>query len=284
MAFGLSFGAKKSKGSSSTTVNKTEAVNSTETGTKSSTGTTTGTSATQTAEAGSSASQQATTQATTGSQTSQNTTSLFSAGTLAALESAAQGLLGNVGQVTADMKYASDFDVGSFVQAGVDAAANRLNTDRDTNINAMYDSYGGRDDSNSMVALLENRTRGDTEASLAGVRAALEQQGRGIARDDFLANVQGQGQASAALQNVLDSLKGGLQTSTGAVQTAEQMAGTQTGAQQFQQTGSSATQTAEQTALIEQLQNIINGTTVTTGTEKTKSKGSEVGGGASLSL
>lgn len=279
MAFGISFGKKKQSGSSTTAVNKTETQSGVELGTKESTGVTSGTSATQTSQTGTTTG--ATAQATTGSQQQQSTTSLFSADTLAALEAAANGLLGGVGKQPGDL-YKSNFDVGQFVREGVDAAANRLNTDRDASINQMYDSYGGQDDTNSMVALLENRLRTDTEAQLGGIRAAMEAQGQGIAREDYLAGVQGQQGATAQLQSVLDSLKGGLQSTTGAVQTQENVTGTS--AQTATQTGTSATQTTEVQNLIEQLANIMSGVTNTVGTESTKSKGKTSGGGLSLAI
>ena len=279
MAFGLSFGKKKQSGSQTTNVNKTETQSGIETGTKASTGTTTGTSATQSTQTGTQTGQ--TTQATTGSQQQQSQTSLFSADTLAALESAASGLLGNVGKTPQD-QYSSGFDVRQFVGDAYGAAENRLNSDLGANVNNMYDSYGGQDDTNSMVALLENRLRTDTEAQLGGVRAALEAQGQGIAREDYLAGVQGQGAATQQLQSVLDSLKGGMQSTTGAVQTQENVTGTQ--AQQSQQTGTQTTQTQEVQNLVEQLQNIMAGTTQTVGTESTKSKGKTAGGGFSLAI
>lgn len=279
MAFGLSFGKKKSSGKSTTSVDKTETETGIELGSKTSTGVTAGSTTSQ--QSGTQTSTGQTSQATTGLQQQQSSTSLFSADTLAALESAAGSLLGNVGKTPGDL-YKSDFDIGQFVSEGFQAAQNRLDTDLNANVNNLYDSYGGQDDTNSMVALLENRLRTDTEAQLGGVRAALQAQGQGIAREDYLAGVQGQQGATSQVQAILDALKGGVQSTTGQVATTENVLGTSV--QQVASQQQASEQTLQVQQLAEQLANLMAGTTHTVGTEKTKESGKTAGGGFSLSI
>jgi len=284
--FGLSFGANKTKQSSTTDINKTETTNQTETGTKTSTGTTTntgtsattGTSNTSTSQAGTS------TQQSTGSQQSTSTTSQFSDAVLGGLNSAVSSLLGAIPTTTQQL--GGSFNHDEFIQEGMDAASSKVQSDLDASLNSIFDSIGGRDDSNSMATLLATRARSDAGAALAGTRGSLEAQAQDIEKNRFLANLQGIGQNQSFLENILAALKGGQSTTTGAVQTAENTTGATTN------TGTSATQEAQNTAtsstqiqnLIEALNNVLSGTVNTTGTESTKSKGSTIGGGASLSL
>ncbi len=168
------------------------------------------------------------------------------------------------------------------------AASQRVNQDLDSGLNSMYDQFGGRDDSNSMAMLLANRARADAGASLAGTRGQLAGQAEGIARDNFSANLAGQSSQQNFLQTLLGALKGGQATTTGAVQTNENVAGqtNQSGTTNTSQSGTSNTQTQqdEVTKLAELLASIVAGTTNTVGTEKTKSKGLTIGGGASASI
>jgi hypothetical protein len=282
MAFGISFGSKKEKGSSTTNVNKTETTDQTQTGTQTSTGLTqqSGTSATQTQ--GATTQTGTTTGSTTGSQTSTQQATQFSEPVLSSLESSVQALLGNL--PTAPSQMEGSFNHDQFVQGGVDAASARIQGDLESSLNSIFDQFGGRDDSNSMATLLANRGRSDAAASIAGVRSQLEGQAQEIEKNRFLANLQGVGQQEGFLTQVLDALKGGRAATTGAVQTAEQTAGTSN--QAGTTTGSETTQTA-QTQLqqtIEQLLQQLQGTTTTVGTESTKSKGSSGGFGLGLSI
>lgn len=280
MAFGLSFGAKKSKSSGTTTINKNETTNQTETGSKATTGTTTttGTSATTGSTTGQTAQQ--TQQASTGQQTNQQQSTLYSEGILSGLEGIIGDLFGS--QAKTPMSLASDFDKQAFIDQGYAAAESRATDDTNTALNSIYDRLGGRDDNNSMATLLANKARTDTAAQLAGVRANLTGQAEGIARENFGADLAGQGQSQGFLNNLLTALKGGTAATTGAIQTAEQSAGSTTG-QSAQQTAEQTTQSQTQVQqLLELLNNTLQGTTVTSGTEKTKQKGFEMGGGASL--
>jgi hypothetical protein len=284
MAFGLSGGFSKTKSKTTTDVNKTETGTEATTQNKTSTGTTTNTGSTTGSGTQVGSQTGATTGSTTGSQTQTGTTSQFSAGAMSALEQAAGDLLGGIGGQTDKLTYDSNFDVGSFVEAGVNGARNRIESDRDTGINSMYDQFGGRDDQNSMVALLANRARGDSEAAIGDVRAKLEAQGRGIARDDFMANLQGNAQNQNYLATVLGALKGGTQTTTGQVLTAEQQAATSQQNTNNATTTNENTQSTQTQQLAELLAGLVNSTSTMVGHEKTKSKGSTIGGGASLSF
>lgn len=282
MAFGISFGSKKEKGSTTTNVNKTETQDQTQTGTQTTTGLTqqSGTSATQTQ--GATTQSGATTGSTIGQQTTTQQATQFSEPVLSSLESTVQSLLGTLPGAPSQME--GTFDHDQFVQGGVDAASSKIQGDLESSLNSIFDNFGGRDDQNSMATLLANRGRSDAQASIAGVRSQLEGQAQEIEKNRFLANLQGVGQQEGFLTQVLDALKGGRAATTGETQTAEQTAGTSQ--QAGTTTGSETTQTA-QTQLqqtIEQLLQHLNGTTTTVGTEATKSKGSSGGFGLGLSI
>jgi hypothetical protein len=274
--FGLSFGAKAGKTNTTTNVNKTVDTTQAETGAKatsgvtSTTGTSTGTQTGQTTGA--------TTQQSTGSQTNQQNSKLFSDDILSGLEGIVTQLFGS--QAKTPMSLNSNFDKGEFVAQGDAAAASRATEDTNTAINGLFDTVGGRDDQNSMVTLLANRARGDTAAQLAGVHANLVGQAEGIARENFGADLAGQANSQGFLGQLLGALKGGTANTTGAIQTAESQAGTSAGTT-AQQTSETQQQTQVQ-QLLELLANSLSGTEHTVGTEHTKGKTIEAGGGFSL--
>jgi hypothetical protein len=282
MAFGLSFGSNKSKGSSVTDVNKTETTDQTQTGTTATTGSqsTTGSSSTQSTQTGTQSG--SSTQATTGSQNTTQASTQFSEPVLGGLESTVQALLGNL--PSSPQQLGGSFNHDQFVSGGVNAAQSQIQGDLEASLNSIFDTVGGRDDSNSMATLLANRARGDAAAQVQGVRSQLEGQAQGIEKDRFLANLQGVGQQQGFLAQVLDALKGGRAQSTGATTTAENTTGTNQ--QSNTVTGSENTQTAQDTLTntLQQLLQTLQGTTNTTGTESTKTKGTQTGGGFGLSI
>lgn len=277
--FGLSFGAKKSKGSGSTSVDKTVDTTQTETGAKASTGVTTSTGSSTTTGTQTGQTTNNTTQASTGSQTNQQQSTLFSQNILSGLEGIVQNLFGSA--ATNPMALNSDFDKQAFVDQGYQAAESRATDDTNIALNSMFDRIGGRDDQNSMATLLANRARADTAASLAGTRANLTQTAEGIARENFGADLAGQGQSQGFLNNLLGVLKGGTANTSGGIQTSENTVGTQAGTSAMQTAENTQTQQTQVQQLLELLSNQLSGTEHTVGTEKTKTKGLEFGGGFS---
>lgn len=279
MAFGISGGFSKTK--STTKVNKTETTNQAEDSTKASSGvtSTSGTSATQSSQQGSQTGQ--TTGSTTGNQSSTQTGQQYSDAILGQLEGVV-GTLFNQMPSGEDLKYTSGFNATDYVNSGMEAAQSQIQSQVDESLNGMFDNIGGRDDSNSMAALLAGRVRGEAAANLAGTRAQLGAQAEDINRKNFEANLAGASAQQGFIGSVLQALKGGVSTQTGNVATTENTAGTS--AQQTSQTASENTQTQQTQIqqLIEQLNSIMSGTSHVVGTEKTK--GSQIGGGASLSL
>ena len=280
MPFGLSFGAKKQSGKSTTTVDKNVDTTQVESGSKATTGVTSSTGSSTTTGSQTGQTTGTTTQASTGSQTNQQQSTLFSQNILSGLEGIVQGLFGS--SATTPKTLGSNFDKQSFVDQGYAAAESRATDDTNIALNGMFDRIGGRDDQNSMATLLANRARGDTAAQLAGVRANLTSQAEGIARENFGADLAGQGQAQGFLGNLLSALKGGTANTTGAIQTAENTTGTQAGTSANQTSENTQQQQTQVQALLELLQNQLAGTERTTGTETTKTKGTEMGGGFSL--
>jgi hypothetical protein len=135
-----------------------------------------------------------------------------------------------------------------------------------------------------MAALLANRTRGDAAAQVAGINASLEAQAQDIDKNRFLANLQGTGQQEGFLTQILDALKGGRASATGATQTAENTAGGTQAA--TQQSGTSTTQQSQSEVMnqITQLLQQLTGTTTTAGTENSKTTGKSGGFGLGLSI
>lgn len=276
--FGISFGAKKSKGSGSTAVDKTTTTNQAETGSKSTSGTTTTTGTTTGTQTGQTSG--ITTDTSVGSQTNQQQSTLFSDQILSGLEGIIGDLFGS--QSRTPMSLDSDFDKSEFVEGGYRAAESRATDDTNIALNAMYDRIGGRDDENSMATLLANRARSDTAANLAGVRSNLVGQAEGIARENFGADLAGQANSQGFLGNLLEALKGGSASTTGAIQTSQSSVGTSQGTS-AQQTSQTQSQTQVST-LLELLASVLSGTDHTVGTEKTKSKNLDIGGGVSASF
>jgi len=286
MAFGLSFGAKKQKTNQTSTVDKTDVTNQQQTGTQSSTGT--NTSSSTGSQNGSTVGQQTTSQTgsntTTGQQTgtTTQTTNAFSDSTLSAIEQAVNDLFGKVG-TTAPV---SAFDPTRFVEEGLAAVKNDVNTGLESDVNNLVTNVGGATTNNSMAALLSNRLRADAAAKVSGASANLTAQAEEIARSNALAASQIAGQDQGFLGNLLAALKGGSVTTTGTESTATtqnqqtQNTGTANNSEQSsQQTSQQQVQTQQ---LIEMMSQLLSGTTNTKGTENVKGTTSSMGGGFSL--
>jgi hypothetical protein len=280
--FGLSFGAKKGKQTTTSNVDKTETQNQTQTGTQSQTGTTTNTGSTTSQQSGSSTGQTANQQQTTGQQQTTQHSEQFSAPVLSALEQSTQALLGGI--PGAPSKLDTGFNPTDFISKGVEAAKSEVSDQLDTSLNSIFDTVGGRDNQNSMATLLATKARSQAGASLAGTEANLEAQSNEIQRQNFQANLAGEQTHNQIIDAVLGALKGGSSSTTGNVATSEATAATGTSAQQQNQTGTQATQNTQVQDLMTAIQQILSGTTHTVGTETDKTKTSSMGGGLSLGL
>lgn len=287
MAFGLSFGKSGQKTNQTTNVDKTESTNQTKTGTQSTTGTTTNTGTTSQQ----SATQGTQTQAQTGTNTQQGTvagqttqqSNLFSNDIMKGLESVVGGLFGNT-----DGAQVGDFNATDFVSGGMAKASADSTMQLEDSINQMVAATGGRVDGNSMTALLANRARNDSAANMAGVESQLTAQANEIVRNNALAGNSIDQSKQGFLTNLLQVLKGGQATTTGAEtqQTAQTGTTGQIGTTTTSETGSQ-TGTSSQTQvqdLLTAISEMLSGTTNTTGTEKTTGSTSKSGGGFSLAL
>jgi hypothetical protein len=297
MALGISFGSNKSKTNETKTTDQTQTSNQTKAGTTTSSGTTTGSSNTsgssQTSGTQQNQQQGSTTQ--TGTQTGSQTgvTNLFGADVLSGLEGAVGGLIqgifgaGGTGGAV-DASALGQFDPAAFVQGGLASAQAATQGTLESNINQLTSGIGGTAGSNSMAALLANRLRSDSAASLAGVEADLNARAQETVRQNVLAQQQVQSAQNDFLGNLLAGLKGGTQTTTG----TQTQANTQTGSSASTGTTTSAEQTAQQQStqtqqtqqLIEQLQELLSGVQSLTGTETLAGTTKKSGGGLSLSL
>lgn len=286
---GLSFGSKKNKVDQTSNINKTETANQVQTGTKSQTGTVDTQSSTtqqQTSQTSQQTNQAGTSQ-TTGSQigqTSQNT-SMFGEDVLSGLEGLVTDLFGSVGGGRPSI---SNFNVDEFVQNGIAAARANITDRIDSEVNQLMSSIGGSTSNNSMGALLANKLRNAGAAELSGVTANLTAQGEGINRENILAENALAQTDQGFLANLLQALKGGNTTTTGteAVTTSQNQQTATTGSTTGTEvtTGSQQTSSTQTQNLMEQLEQLLSGTTNTVGTEHTKGTTKQSGGGLSLSL
>jgi hypothetical protein len=289
MALGISFGKSGQKSTQTTDINKTETQNQVQNGTQQTQGTTTNTGSTT--SSGSTNTQQNTSQTgattntgkTTG--TTQQTSSMFDSDVLSGLNSLVTTLMGHAATASQPI---SNFDKNAFISGGMAKATADSNANVEDAINGLVSGIGGRVDGNSMSALLAQRVHNDATANLAGVESTLTGQAEEIARTNALAGSQMDATNQNFLVNVLQALKGGSSTTTGAESQTQQQQGTST--QAGTNTGSETTSQQQNTTqqqvqnIMETLQQILNGTTTTVGTEATKGSISKTGGGFGLSL
>lgn len=282
MAFGLSFGMKTGKSTTTSNVDKTETQNQTQTGTQTQSGTTTNTGTTSTQQSGSTTGATTNNQNTTGQQQTQQTGTSFSAPVLSALEQSTQALLAGI--PTSPQKLDTGFNPTDFVSKGMEAAQSSTKNALDDSLNSIFSTVGGRDNQNSMATLLATKARSDAGSALAGDYAQLTGQANQIAANNFNANVNAANSQNALIEGITQALKGGSSTTTGNTTTAENTAATGTQAQNTNQTGTQATSNTQVSDLITAMQQILAGTTHTVGTETDKTKTSSMGGGLSLGM
>lgn len=294
MAFGLSFGSNKQKVDQTQTTSGTQTQNQTQTGTNTTSGTTSTNSSTTGSQSSTGTQSNATsgTSSTTGTTTgtSTQTTSQFDQGTLSGLTGAVQDLLGSVmgNRGTVDTSALSGFNPGDFVSGGMANAKAIAQASLDDNINQLISGVGGTPGTNSATALLANKLRNDTSASLAGTEANLNAQAQEIVRQNIATGQSVQNSQNDFLSNLLGALRGGNVTTTG---TEAQTTAQNTQNQQISDTRnaentntSSNTNSTQVQNLIETLNQILSGTTTTNEVTNLKGTTSKSGGGLSLSL
>lgn len=292
MAFGISFGSKKSSGKTTTHALKDETTNQLQnsTGSTTTSGNTSSTGSSTTSSSQTGTSNQTGTSASTGTTNQQQTGTAFSSGILSSLESAVGSLLGGgsaaAGVVEDAVARLSGFDVNSFVNDSVSAAKGTIQSGLDQTLSGLSDNIGSGLGNNSMAALLSNRATSDAAASLAGVRSSAQAQAEQIQRENAATAVSAAQGQDAFLTNLVNALKGG--TTTASATGTESQSGTTTQAGSTTMTGTESTQQQQQqqqmTTVLEQLTQLLSGktTSVTDATET--SKGKSGGGGFSLSL
>ncbi len=286
--FGLSFGTKKNSTDQTTDVNKTETQNQTQTGTNLTTGVTDQTTSQQ-AQSSTTGVQSGKTAGTsqtnsTSAGTTTGTTSTFSDPVLQGIESLVSQMFGSVNASPT----ISDFNVDEFVSNGMQAADLNIRDRIETDVNKLVNNVGGSAGSNSAVALLANKMKNAGAAESAGIKSQLTAQGEGIARENTLASNEVAATSQGFLGSLLSALKGGVVTQ----QTQEQQVASQnqqtagiTDSTTSENTASSATSQSQQTQqLLEEINQLINGTATTVGTEHLVGTQKQSGGGFSLGL
>ena len=188
---------------------------------------TTGTSATTQTQTGSTtqkndqASTTDTDQNQSGTQT-QNTSRLDST-TLATLTQQVQSLLGSAGagkkavdaQLGNVSSTANAFDPKAYVKGIMAAATSNANDTLDSGVNALKSNIGAGGDTNSAAALLENKLRNSTNASLAGVKSQATADASSI-QSSQSSQISSLGTASdASLNSLITSLLNAKETQSG---------------------------------------------------------------------
>lgn len=285
--FGFSFGKKKQSGSTDSELTKNETTTQQQDSTKASTSTQNSTGTTTQNQTGTSSQSQTGTSAQTGTTQQTGKTTQFSSDILAGLEKSVGSLLGNTqlnGAVTDTLNNLNTFDSGKFVDETVQAATATERTNLDELLGGLSDNLGSSLGNNSMGVLLANRAQGDAAARIAGVKASATAQGQSIARENAAARVGAAGTQASYLNNLLQSLRGGVTESTEQGQQSQTGTTGQTQTGTTSQQGTSTESQQQVTNLLEQLSAMLNGTNSTVATENTDTKGKTSGGGISLKL
>ncbi len=281
-SLGFSFGKQKTKETRDTTLNKTEATNQSQTenttGTK--TNTTTGTSTQSNQSQGNAVSTQSTKsgevrqsqQQQTGSQSS------FSNDFVTNAEAKINNLFDSLGTDRAAINdrvgAIKNIDVGDYVNRAVAAATATQRSALDEGIGGIGSALGGTENENTAAALLAQRLRNESSATLGGVAAGAEAEALKINRENALASAQALGSQGNILADIVNALKGAN------VSTAQNLTGTERGetsasGQANNQTSETSTQTQQSTSqAIETLTQTINallqGLTTTNAVENVK--------------
>lgn len=132
---------------------------------------------------------------------------LFSGGQLEKNQADVQGALtGQLKNVTESQK--NPFDIGAYVSGIMKSAENTANNDMAKSINATESSIGGTQSNSSMAALLANRMRTDTAASLAGIKGQATAEGTALATQQQQSGTESiMGLTGAMSKNLTDMLQ-----------------------------------------------------------------------------
>lgn len=273
--FGISFG--KSGTSTTGTTDQTT------TGTQQQSGqnTTTTSGSQSTTGSSSSTGSSSTSGSTSGYQNQQGSGTAFSAETLRAMDGQIGDFINRImgGSAGRDaIAQLGTFDAQKFIADTMASQVSQANTQVETGLGNITSSVGGNANENSAAALLANRLTNSTNASLAGSRATAESAAQGIMAQRAATITGAQTGEENALAQIMNSLKGGVTTSTQTGQTGQD---TNSNTNTSENTNTSQNTNSTQTAL-EIINQLLNSNQHQTGssTENT----SKSGGGLSLSL
>jgi hypothetical protein len=296
MAFGLSFGKKKSSSEGTATIDKLTDL----TGSQQSTSTQSG--VTDTSTLGQTNSQQATTGATSQTQDSltSGSTTGRTTGTTTTLGGDVQDALAdriksilsggvtdeNISKLSSQISGRSDFDEAAFVSGIVGQARNRGEQLLQEQNSAFGSNVGGVASTNSMAALMAQRGRNDLDANLAGIEAQAAATAAGINNQNIQTSVSAQTGMAGIAQALATALKGGTTTTdmTQLTDEIQQLIGKTGGITQQNVVGSETQQQNTQTnQLLQQISDVLTQqSTQETGTETQKMKGKSGGFGISI--
>lgn len=277
--FGLSFGSNKQK--TSETATKSETGSQAQTGTNQTT--TTGSSTTTGSTSNTSQGSSSTSQSQTGSQLSTQTSTAFSADVLKAINGNIGDLINKVLNGGASQGVTNEmgsFDPTEFINATMNGARVQAQESLGESVRGLASQVGGNANENSMSALLSNRMENATNASLATTQAGAVKTAQDIMaqRAGLISSAEQGGQN--ALAQILNALKGGESSTTGAQTNTGTTTGT-TNTNESSNQNTNQTTNSTQTAL-----EIIDQLLRTQSDSKGTSTGStsKSGGGLSLGL
>jgi hypothetical protein len=296
--FGISFGKKKTSGTTSEDVNRSTNTTGSQNTTNSSS--TVGSQNTQ--QTGTSSSQgssntrgeTATRAQETGQQQQQTQSQSFSDTTLAGLEGEVARLLGVGSDPTSASNQASSnglsqmagFDANGYVDDIMRGASADTLSQLEESIGGVQSTIGGTAGTNSAAALLTSRLEGNRASNLAGIRGQATGQAQEILARN-VASASGANQTSnTLLTSLAEILKGGRTTGTAATTTANQSTGgqstsgnTQT-SESSQQSQNTNTQTVQD--VLTQITELLNSTENMSGSSRGTNSQTTSGGGLSL--
>lgn len=299
MAFGISFGKKKSSTNETTNIDKTTTTAEQQSGTTQSTQTQTGTTNTQgqTASQGQSVNTQTTDNTVTGTTGGQQSsiTQQFSDDVLAGLDSAVLSAIGQAfgtngagNALSSSIQGLGDFNAEDFINKGLAAAATAQANQVGEFTRGAASGIGGTADTNSMVALLQQRAQNESATALGGVYSDLTARAAEIENQRVSALSGATGTEQNALAQILYALKGGVSATEGttAEQTSQNQTGTNVGLTETSEQSQTAQQqqTQQTTQLLEIIQQLLSGTSREVGTENTVGKTKSGGGGLRLGI
>ncbi len=286
--FSLSFGKKKTSSSGTDVIDKTTTGTQQQTGTQAGVESTssTGTSNTTNQSTGSSATTQQQQQTTSAS--GKTTQQSFSDALASGIEGSIQGLLGDLGSTASSLnpgiEALGNFNADQFVQGVMEQARVQQQSQLDQSINGLVDAIGGTPQSNSMSALLAGKLTNESAANLAGIQSQATEESQKILQGNLGAQASAMSSVNDLIPAIISAFKGGNVTGTSLEEQIANMVGSGTTATSEQSAQQQSTQQNQLSQTLQIINQLLNTSEHTAGTETQNTKGKSGGFGIGLSL